>query len=777
MKILTALACIVIMALGASSASANWEKVALPAPFDNHLYLDVFFLPSNPSLGWACSITGGVVRTNDSGKTWSGVVIPDGGHLEYIQFLNANTGYVSGTEGLWRSDNGGATWRRIWSPLIVSIDGVQSWGSYFISVNEGVLFAGSGCDRQLIYRTVDGGQTWSFWAGNFSGSKLSDGYIYPDNTGWAIGSGMLYSTSDRGVSWQPFASTDDTGWHEELAIAGRTMAIPVAGRTCSGDEGGEYGAIRASTDGGRTWNNTPTGAPMYGTFMLDERNGWAAGSNERVLYTTDAGRTWTPDVCGLEGASLDDIFFIDSTFGWVVGEGIFRWIPDTVAPPLITQGPPDSLCAGDEFTLSASEGFDSYEWSNGSRTRSITVSQPGTYSVRAYHRRTCSYVEASLAVSMRTRLEPSIKASAGTVLCEGETTVLDAGAGFDTYLWSDGSTSQTITVSRTGTYSVTVGDLNGCSGTSEPVAVTVNPRPSPSITVFGRTTICQGFTTTLDAGAGYASYLWSTGEQTRTIEVGAAGKYTVTVTNEAGCEGTGAEVEITVIDDADRLEIVGADIDTGRLTWAETDRGVMACKTVVIRNRKDSPTVISKAWFGKGDYWFLPPSQLPLPLAPNEEKLVTLCFEPLASGLLLDSLIVPDVCTDQLLRVQGSGKLQIAEATSRCVVPMVATALDRASTALMSNPWPNPATASDNVTIEVLAPAADALDGVSVELVSSVGGLRLPASWLSVHVQPAASGSSYLFTVGFSAPNPAPGAWFVVLRSANYSAAIPLMIY
>jgi len=46
-------------------------------------------------------------------------------------------------------------------------------------------------------------------------------------------------------------------------------------------------------------------------------------------------------------------------------------------------------------------------------------------------------------------------------------TVLDAGAGYSSYAWSTGATSQTITVSASGTYSVAVTDANGCSGSDE----------------------------------------------------------------------------------------------------------------------------------------------------------------------------------------------------------------------------------------------------------------------------------------------------------------------
>ncbi|MEM6348410.1 MAG: lamin tail domain-containing protein, partial [Bacteroidota bacterium] len=123
--------------------------------------------------------------------------------------------------------------------------------------------------------------------------------------------------------------------------------------------------------------------------------------------------------------------------------------------------------------------------------------------------------------------------------CEGTGGVtLDAGT-YASYLWSTGETTQTITA-LAGTYSVSVVDANGCSGTSATVTVIENANPMP--TISGPMTVCPGSMVTLDAGT-YASYQWSTGETTQTIMVG-VGTYTVTVTDANGCVGTSASFTV-----------------------------------------------------------------------------------------------------------------------------------------------------------------------------------------------------------------------------------------
>ncbi|MEM6348002.1 MAG: lamin tail domain-containing protein, partial [Bacteroidota bacterium] len=85
---------------------------------------------------------------------------------------------------------------------------------------------------------------------------------------------------------------------------------------------------------------------------------------------------------------------------------------------------------------------------------------------------------------------------------------------------------------------------NAFESTPVSVTVTVSASPTPP-TITGSSQIGIGQTTTLDAGAGFASYLWSPGgENTQTISAG-DGTYTVTVTNANGCPATSAPFTVT----------------------------------------------------------------------------------------------------------------------------------------------------------------------------------------------------------------------------------------
>jgi gliding motility-associated-like protein len=139
---------------------------------------------------------------------------------------------------------------------------------------------------------------------------------------------------------------------------------------------------------------------------------------------------------------------------------------------------------------------------------------------------------------------PTITAGGSTTFCTGGSVTLTASAGAS-YLWSNGATTQAITVTTGGSYTVQVTYSAGCFATSAATVVTVNPLPTPTITAGGPTTFCQGGSVTLTASAG-SSYLWSTGATTQAITVSTAGNYNVRVTNANGCFATSANTTVTV---------------------------------------------------------------------------------------------------------------------------------------------------------------------------------------------------------------------------------------
>ncbi|MFN7013881.1 MAG: PKD domain-containing protein, partial [Bacteroidia bacterium] len=141
----------------------------------------------------------------------------------------------------------------------------------------------------------------------------------------------------------------------------------------------------------------------------------------------------------------------------------------------------------------------------------------------------------------------TITPSGTTTFCQGNSVNLDANtiAGA-TYLWSNGATTPSINVTSSGNYSVTITNSNGCSAVSSPVAVTVNPLPSVSITASGPTTLCTGGSVDLTSSQTGAGNTWSTGATTNMINVNTTGTYSVTFVDVNGCSSQSNAINVNI---------------------------------------------------------------------------------------------------------------------------------------------------------------------------------------------------------------------------------------
>ena len=128
---------------------------------------------------------------------------------------------------------------------------------------------------------------------------------------------------------------------------------------------------------------------------------------------------------------------------------------------------------------------------------------------------------------------PTPNISGNTVICEGETSTLTANGGVS-YVWNNAATTNSISVSQSGVFTVTATNAEGCSATAN-VTVTVNPLPSVNIT--GNNSFCQGDNVTLTA-TGASTYAWSNASSNAAVTVTNAGTYTVTGTDANGCTNT-----------------------------------------------------------------------------------------------------------------------------------------------------------------------------------------------------------------------------------------------
>lgn len=244
-------------------------------------------------------------------------------------------------------------------------------------------------------------------------------------------------------------------------------------------------------------------------------------------------------------------------------------IPITVNPTpvanIIPSGP-TSICQGSSVNLNAQPtgaGF-TYTWSTGSSAANITANTAGTYQVIVSNTQSCRDT-ASLAVTVNPIPPAQINVVGGSnVSCEGSPITLNAFAGNYAYSWNTGYVGPYYTVNQSGTYTVTVSNpATGCSAVSQPVNITINPKPNVFLAASNLATspICESANITLDVGTfpggngtapfQYTWYLTANGNSNVILSgtqssisadlpggVYSTGTYTVVVTDANGCKDT-----------------------------------------------------------------------------------------------------------------------------------------------------------------------------------------------------------------------------------------------
>lgn len=254
---------------------------------------------------------------------------------------------------------------------------------------------------------------------------------------------------------------------------------------------------------------TLTATPGYNLYVWS-----AAGGIDNQLTTADGG-----------------IYSVEATdANGCISEGLYELEEYDLPTPQI--GGSLTYCIGTSTTLNAGAAYVAYSWSNGSQASTSVVNAPGNVGLTVTDSNGCEG-SSSVNVIEATELSPVITGQLD--YCAGGSTLLDAGTGYTTYLWSDGSTGQTLLVTSPGTYTLNVADATGCEGDAQ-VAVIENPLPTPQI--GGLPEFCVGGSTSLQATPGYESYDWSTGAFTPNIAVNMPGTYSVQVEDANGCVNT-----------------------------------------------------------------------------------------------------------------------------------------------------------------------------------------------------------------------------------------------
>ncbi len=154
------------------------------------------------------------------------------------------------------------------------------------------------------------------------------------------------------------------------------------------------------------------------------------------------------------------------------------------------------LCGGGNATLTATSGL-TYNWSNTDTTQAINITLSGAYTVSVTAGNGCG-ADSTFTIDFATYFDNNLITAAGpTTFCTGGSVTLSSLPGFG-YSWSNSGNTQSIVVTTTGDYVVTVSD-GPCADTSLMIHVTVNTLPSVAFSLPSDTICSNNGTINLSA--------------------------------------------------------------------------------------------------------------------------------------------------------------------------------------------------------------------------------------------------------------------------------------
>ena len=245
------------------------------------------------------NLQGEVWRTTDAGETWQKLTefdqdLPDFQLTSLVQldFVDRQHGWLIDVFGVWRTQDGGTHWERVFRTSDLK-KVVEVTSGSFNGIDRAMVMTSLG-----IQLTVDGGKVWK-QTNRDTGSRAI--CSINKDTYW-VWSDSLIRTGDGGNTWQELYKLKGTvdifslhfinqseGWASGVHVEESFNSV-----VRNPDSPAWHGTVLHTTDGGKNWTEMPV--PKDGAFLKvafsDPKRGWLVGM-DRVYRTVDGGVTWT----------------------------------------------------------------------------------------------------------------------------------------------------------------------------------------------------------------------------------------------------------------------------------------------------------------------------------------------------------------------------------------------------------------------------------------------------------------------------------------------------
>ncbi|MGB8319167.1 MAG: YCF48-related protein [Ignavibacteriaceae bacterium] len=297
------------------SINAQWIKRSFP--YNENLFVVRFV---SPETGWILG-SEHIFKTTDGGNTWSAKDSVFSVWRGLYAFDEENVIYFDYDRGIRRTIDGGISWYTADSTIkdIVS----------FSFINPNLVFAAGGSnDSESVYKSIDKGKTWTKI---FNDYLVKDGWDFEKVSfidsleGWAaLYKGEIFHTIDGGYNWT-FQDSTASGFYD-VPLKDIQFITQDSGWAVGGIAG--ISIILRTTDGGKTWIDSTnpaniTACSLREIYMLNSKIGWFTGTNNGpsfIAKTTDGGNTWMDETPKDEYLGFESIDIVNDSIGYLVGD-------------------------------------------------------------------------------------------------------------------------------------------------------------------------------------------------------------------------------------------------------------------------------------------------------------------------------------------------------------------------------------------------------------------------------------------------------------------------
>ncbi len=283
----------------------NWQQVVTPVRVS--LTTVTFVGEKN---GWAAGHMGVILHTKDGGRSWvkqlDGIqaaelvsaaaeqraaaepdpdkredllfsarrLVEDGPDKPFLDlcFLDEHTGFVVGAFNLiFRTTDGGATWTpwrdRVDNPMELHFYGIRAAGQTFYIAGE----------RGMLLRSIDGGEHFTALASPYEGSYFG---LATDPAGGVVVFGLrgnIYRSGDGGENWDQVKTTIPVSLSAGIRLTGGELALV-----------SQAGDLLVSADGGQSFKRRPDGQPIPATDLVQTADGGLVIASLRGMHRIPA---------------------------------------------------------------------------------------------------------------------------------------------------------------------------------------------------------------------------------------------------------------------------------------------------------------------------------------------------------------------------------------------------------------------------------------------------------------------------------------------------------